>query len=295
MAKSENARGALLMIGSMAAFTLNDTFFKSIAGEVPFFQALLIRGVPVVILMTLGAALTGALRRPIPRRDRGLIALRTFGESAATLTFLLALLHMPIANVTAILQTLPLVLTLVGALLFGESVGWRRSMAIAVGFGGMLLIVKPGSAGFDGYSLLALLAIVFVVIRELSTRRLSPQTPSITVALIGALAVFFIGAAGTLVTGWQPVGRAPVMSLMAASVFIIGGYTLSVMVMRVGEIAVVSPFRYTALLWATGLGWLFFGEVPDRLTILGMTIVALMGVYTFYRERQTAPCLRRES
>jgi len=276
------------MMGSMAAFTLNDTFFKTLSGEVPLFQGIFLRGCLVVVLMTVLAFATGDLRRPIPAGDRKVIALRTLGEMGATICFLTALFHMPLANVTAILQSLPLFITLVGALLFGEQVGWRRWGAIIIGLFGVLLIVRPGGEGFDRFSLLALAAVGFVVLRDLSTRRLSPGTPSLSVALVGAVAITLMGGMVSATSDWVPLEVYHYKAIAAASLFIIFGYTLSVMVMRIGEIAVVTPFRYTAMVWAILLGYLVFGDIPGPLTLVGSAIVVGMGIYTFYRERQLA-------
>jgi len=288
MLLTDNIKGALLMMGSMAAFTLNDTFFKTLSGEIPLFQGIFLRGCLVVVLMTVLAFATGDLRRPIPAGDRKVIALRTLGEMGATICFLTALFHMPLANVTAILQSLPLFITLVGALLFGEQVGWRRWGAIIIGLFGVLLIVRPGGEGFDRFSLLALAAVGFVVLRDLSTRRLSPGTPSLSVALVGAVAITLMGGMVSATSDWVPLEVYHYKAIAAASLFIIFGYTLSVMVMRIGEIAVVTPFRYTAMVWAILLGYLVFGDIPGLLTLVGSAIVVGMGIYTFYRERQLA-------
>lgn len=288
MLLTDNIKGALLMMGSMAAFTLNDTFFKTLSGEVPLFQGIFLRGCLVVVLMSVLAFATGDLRRPIPAGDRKVIALRTLGEMGATICFLTALFHMPLANVTAILQSLPLFITLVGALLFGEQVGWRRWGAIIIGLFGVLLIVRPGGEGFDRFSLLALAAVGFVVLRDLSTRRLSPGTPSLSVALVGAVAITLMGGMVSATSDWVPLEVYHYKAIAAASLFIIFGYTLSVMVMRIGEIAVVTPFRYTAMVWAILLGYLVFGDIPGLLTLVGSAIVVGMGIYTFYRERQLA-------
>lgn len=288
MLLTDNIKGALLMMGSMAAFTLNDTFFKTLSGEVPLFQGIFLRGCLVVVLMSVLAFATGDLRRPIPAGDRKVIALRTLGEMGATICFLTALFHMPLANVTAILQSLPLFITLVGALLFGEQVGWRRWGAIIIGLFGVLLIVRPGGEGFDRFSLLALAAVGFVVLRDLSTRRLSPGTPSLSVALVGAVAITLMGGMVSATSDWVPLEVYHYKAIAAASLFIIFGYTLSVMVMRIGEIAVVTPFRYTAMVWAILLGYLVFGDIPGPLTLVGSAIVVGMGIYTFYRERQLA-------
>lgn len=288
MPLSENTRGALLMMGAMAAFTLNDTFFKTLSGEMPLFQAIFLRGVVVSFLMYFMVRWNGALRKSVPRKDWGMIALRTFGELGATVFFLTALFHMPIANVTAILQSLPLVLTLVGAVLFGEKVGWRRYVAIMVGLLGVLIIVRPGGEGFSIFSLYAVIAVGFVVIRDLSTRRLSSTTPSILVAFVGAVANTIMGGVVTLTVDWVTVAPEAYVTLSIAAVFIIAGYTLSVMVMRVGQIAVVTPFRYTGILWAIALGYFVFDDFPDQWTLLGSAIVVGMGIYTFYRERKIA-------
>jgi drug/metabolite transporter (DMT)-like permease len=288
MGNSENMRGAVLMMLSMAAFTLNDVCIKSVADELPLFQAVLLRGLMTSVLIAALAIHQGALKIRIPRKDWGVIGLRLVGEVGATAFFLTALFHMPIANVTSILQSLPLAITLAGAIFFGEKVGWRRYLAISVGFAGVMLIVRPGTDGFDYYSLLALIAVGFIVMRDLSTRRLSADVPSMTVALITAVAITLLGAIVTAFGDWQPVTPRAMGLLGGASIFIIAGYLFSIMVMRVGEISFIAPFRYTALVWAIGLGIVVFGEMPDRWTLIGSAIVVGMGVYTFYRERKLA-------
>ncbi|NOX40937.1 MAG: DMT family transporter [Alphaproteobacteria bacterium] len=286
MPKSDNMRGAVLMMMSMAAFTLNDTFIKSVAGDIPLFQAVFLRGL-LTSLLLFGLALhRGVLRTAISRQDWGVIGWRTVGEVSATVAFLTALFHMPIANATSILQSLPLAITLAGAVFFGEPVGWRRYLAIGVGFFGVLLIVRPGSDGFDGYSVFAVIAVGFVVLRDLSTRRLSAKIPSLLVALSGAVSVTILGGVVTLFSDWQPVSSAPLLRLGGASIFLVAGYLFSVMVMRVGEISFVAAFRYTALIWAIVLGIAVFGEVPDLWTLIGSAIVVGTGIYTFYRERR---------
>lgn len=284
MSISDNSRGAILMIGSMAAFTLNDTFVKSVAENLTLFQAILIRGVMTSAFLAIFALSRGALSVSIRRDDWKMIGLRTGADICATYCFLLALFNMPIASVTAILQSLPLAITLAGAVFFGESVGWRRYGAILIGFGGMLLIIRPGASAFDAYSIYALAAVGFVVVRDLSTRRLSPGVPSASVALINAVAIMAMGGVGALTEDWQPVDIVSLGRLAGAALFLIGGYLLGIMVMRVGEISVVAPFRYTALIWAIATGFLVFGEVPDTLTLIGSAIVIGTGVYTFYRE-----------
>jgi len=283
---SENMRGAGLMMASMAAYTLNDSCMKALSGDLPLFQAVFLRGVATVGFLFLMAHRAGALRIAIPRRDWGLIALRAASEIGAAWFFVTALFHAPQANVTAILQALPLTVTLAAALFLNEPIGWRRMLAIMLGFVGVMLIVRPGMAGFSLYSVYALVAVVFVTLRDLTVRRMSAGVPSISVALVTAVAVMLAAGLGTLTEPWAPVSRSSTSLIAAAVVFIIGGSMFSVMVMRVGEIAFVTPFRYTSLLWALALGWLVFGDWPDVLTLAGSAIVVATGVFTLYRERR---------
>jgi S-adenosylmethionine uptake transporter len=289
---SDNTRGVLLMMGSMACFTLNDACMKAVGEELPLFQALLIRGLVTTILLLALARTAGGLRFDIPRRDWGLIGLRTVGEIGAAFFFITALFHLPLANTTAIIQTIPLAVTLAGALFLREPLGWRRLTAILVGFAGVLLIVRPGTDGFNAYSVYALVSVLFVVLRDLATRRLSADVPSFTVAISAAAGVGLFGGLGAAATAdWVTVSPRAGLFLAGASVFIVGGYVFSVMVMRVGDLATVAPFRYTSLIFALLLGFLLFGEWPSGLTLLGAAIIAGSGIYTLLRERR----LRRRS
>lgn len=283
---SENTRGALFMMGSMAAFTFGDTCVKLIGDAVPLSQLLVLRGALASLFIYALARSLGALRFDLPRRDWALVALRSLAEIGAAYFFITALIRMPLANVTALLQLLPLTVTLGAALVFREAVGWRRWLAIAVGFSGMLLIVRPGTEGFNVYTLYALAAVACVTVRDLSTRRMSREVPSLTVTLCASLAVLGFALALSIGQDWQPVTPRLAVLIGASALFIIGGYLFSVMVMRVGDIAAIAPFRYTALVWALALGWLVFGEWPKPITLLGASIVVATGIYTLWRERQ---------
>ena len=283
-----NMRGAALMTASMAGYTFNDICIKLLAGEVPLFQAVFVRGIFASVFIFLLARHLGALRFDFPRRDWALVALRTIGELGATYCFLMALFNMPIANVTAILQALPLTVALAAALFLGEPLGWRRLGAILAGFVGVMLIVQPGGDGFTVWSLYALTAVGFITLRDLTARRLSPGTPSLTVSLVAAVSICLAGGIAATTEPWAPMGLYEWAVLILAALFILGGYLASVAVMRVGEIGFVAPFRYTGLLWALLLGWLFFGDWPDTLTLAGAGIVVAMGLFTLFRERQLA-------
>lgn len=281
---SDNTRGALLMMASMACFTFGDACMKLASADLPLSQLLVLRGLFASLIIYLVARRMNALTLDLAARDWNLIALRAVAEVAAAWFFLTALFNMPIANVTALLQMLPLTVTLASAVFFGEPVGWRRWTAILIGFGGMLLIVRPGTEGFNAYSIYALIAVVCVTVRDLATRRMSAAVPSLTVTLSASLAVLAFAAVLSLGEDWQPLDASLWGLVAAMSVFIIGGYLFSVMTMRTGEVSVVTPFRYTGLVWALVLGWAIFGEWPVPLTFLGAGIIIATGVFTLLRE-----------
>ncbi len=282
-----NVKGALLMMGSMAAFTVNDTLVKVALQDLPLFQMIAIRGAVATALVYLLARHLGALNLDFPRHDKWLVALRCVSELSATFFFLTALKHMPLANVTAVLQALPLTVTLGAALIFGERIGWRRIVAIALGFSGMLLIVRPGPDGFSLYAFYALVAVVSVTARDLITRRMSAEVPSMVVTLATSLTITVTAAGASVFEGWVPIPLAAGTLTVSAAVFVLGGYLFSVMVMRVGEVGFVAPFRYSSLIWALVLGWLVFGDWPDPVTMLGATLVVGAGLFTLFRERST--------
>ena len=281
---TDNIRGALIMIGAMCAFTFNDAFMKSLADELPLFQAIFFRGMAAVIFLTILCRLMGQLRFDLPRRDWGLILIRTVGEVGGTYFFLTALFNMPIANVSAILQALPLAVSLAAALFLGEALGWRRLSAICVGFAGVLLIIQPGGEDFSSYSLYALAAVACVTMRDVAVRRMSRRVPSVFVALVAAVGVTCLGGIGSLFIEWVPFSATSGLQLAGATCFLIVGYIGSVNAMRFGEIAYVAPFRYTGLLVALVIGAVIFDEWPNVLALCGAVVVVSTGLFTLYRE-----------
>ena len=288
MTLSDNARGILLMCGSMLAFTLNDTLVKAVLHDgMNLFQVISLRGVGAAVGLVLVALWqSGRLNLWPAGPDRVFLAVRTAGELGATFCFLTALEHMPLANLSAILQSLPLVVTLVAVVLLGEPIGWRRIAAILVGFVGVMIIIRPGAADFDKWSVLGLGSVAFVVVRDLATRKFSTALPSTTGAIWAAVSVLGVGLIGASRHGWEPVSLVQGAEIAGAAVFLIVGYICAIMVMRVGEIGVVAPFRYTSLLFAVILGWLLFGTLPDAWTLLGGAIVVASGIYMLLRERR---------
>ncbi len=286
MALSPNMRGAALMSASMAGFALNDTALKYGGTDLGLFQSIFIRGLFAVTFMGVLAYALGAFSSLPSRADLRLISIRSAAEIGATLAFLTALFNLPLANVTAILQITPLTIALAAAVFLAEPIGRKRISAIVLGFIGVMIIVRPGFAGFNAYSLLGLVAVAFVTLRDLTARKLSPNIPSMLVAFAAAIAIMITGGIGVLTTQtWQTPTMFETGILGLSALFLLVGYFCAVATMRVGDIAVVSSFRYTVMIWAITLGWLVFGDIPDRTTFIGIAIVLAAGLFTLWRER----------
>ncbi len=285
MARSENSHAAICMVASMAGFGLNDAFIKLVGQDLPLFQAVFLRGLMATFLIGILAARDGGARFRPSRSDRRLISLRTAAEIGATVCFLTALFHMPIANASAIVQSVPLAVTLAAAAFMGEPVGWRRYVAIGVGFAGVLVIARPGTDGFNVYALWALASVGCIVLRDLSTRRLSPDTSALGVSLVTSAALTLVAGLAALFGDWAPIAPAHFALLGIAAVGLLVGYVFSVHAMRRGDIGFVQPFRYSLLVFAIINGIVLFGEWPDVWTLVGAAMVAGTGLYTLHRER----------
>ncbi|SLN28592.1 EamA-like transporter family protein [Pseudooctadecabacter jejudonensis] len=284
---SDNIRAALLIMVSMTAFTVNDALMKLASGGLPFFQQIFLRGCLITGGLFVLAWSMGHLRYRTTPQDRKLTALRTAAEAVGTVFFLTALYSMPLANLSAILQALPLTVTLAAALFFGEAVGWRRIAAIVVGFVGVTIIIRPGMDGFTVYSLYGLAAVAAVTLRDLAARKLSSTIPSTRVALAAAIGVTVLSGLGSVVLQerWVVPSLGEGALITGAALCLMAGYTAAVAGMRGGDIGFVAPFRYTSLLVALILGLVLFNEWPDRLTMIGAGIVVATGLFTLYRER----------
>lgn len=276
------------MVLSMAAFTLNDTIVKFASESINVGQIMFVRGLFGTVLVVLLAWQQGLLSN-----SRGLLHpmvwLRMAGEIGGTVTYVIALAHLPLPNVAAIFQALPLAVTMGAALFFGEAVGWRRWLAIAIGFCGTLIIVRPGTDGFDAYSLLVLVCVAFCAVRDLATRRIPNEIPTLLVSSVTAACITVCGAILIVpMGGWSPMAPTLTGLLCGCACFMLVGYIFIIKAMRTGEVSAVAPFRYTTLLWAFALGFLVFGNIPDVAMLGGGAIIAGSGLYTLYRERMVS-------
>jgi drug/metabolite transporter (DMT)-like permease len=287
MALNDNIKGALLMSLAMASFNFNDAMIKLVTSDLTTGQIMFIRGAMTSAMICVVAWRLGAFRTASLLLDRW-IALRTAGEIVAAITYVYALSMIPLPNAAAILQALPLAVTMGAALFLSEKVGWRRWLAILVGFLGVMVIIRPGGEGFSSASLLVVGSVVGAAIRDLATKKIDPAVPSLMISLIAAISITVTGALMIGITGiWKPVSTGNFLILAFGSVMLFAGYQTIIMAMRTGEISFIAPFRYTSLLWAIALGIVLIGEMPDRWMLTGSAIVVAAGLYAFYRETVT--------
>lgn len=284
---SDSLRGAGLMTLSMFGFVLNDTAIKYGGTDIGIFQSIFVRGIFAIALVAALFALTNEKLSLPSKRDFGLVSLRTLTEIGATLTFLTGLFNMPLANITSMLQLTPLAMALAAALFLKERVTLWRGVAIGVGFLGALLVIQPGSQAFNFYGLFGLAAVAFSVWRDLIVRKLSDHTSSLFVTFVATIGITAAGGCGCLLfSTWVPLGLSDIAILALSAVFLIVGYFCAVAAMRLGDVAFVSSFRYTVMIWAIVLGWLVFGSVPEGLTIAGIALLVAGGLLVVWSGKQ---------
>lgn len=281
----ENLRGIVLMVASMAGFAIEDMFIKWAAADVPTGQILL-------LLSVFGTPFFAAMahRQGASLWDRKAlhpaVIWRNGGEMLGTAGFVTALALTPLTSATAIFQATPLAVTLGAALFLGEAVGWRRWTAILVGFSGVLLIIRPGMDGFDINSLWSIVAVIGLSARDVATRRIPQSISTMQLAAWGFVAVGILGAGMLAASGgaiWLTGAQTGYIG--GALLFGIGAYWAITQASRLGEISVITPFRYARLIFALIIGAVVFAERPDVITLSGAALIIGSGLYTFARER----------
>jgi drug/metabolite transporter (DMT)-like permease len=281
---SANLRGMALVVIGTGAFVINDTLMKATSAELPLGEIVTIRGIMSCCIMAPIVILNYGLASIARAYSRALL-LRNLSEIGAVFFFLTALFQLPMANVSGVLQAVPLTITAAAALFLGEPVGWRRWTASAVGLIGVLLIIQPGSTEFSSYYFAAIAAVLCVACRDISTRFIAKSAPSLSVTFVTALVVTLFGAVLGLGEDWKVPSYTSLTRLAGASILVLVGYYTMIEAMRTAEISAVAPFRYSVVIWAILLGYLVFNEIPSVSTIIGSLIVVSAGLYTFHRER----------
>jgi drug/metabolite transporter (DMT)-like permease len=292
----DNLRGSLLMVASMAGFAIEDVLIKQMASALPMGQVLALVGCGGALIFSTLSLVNG---KPVLSRDAfsRLIVLRNLGEVIGSVTFVAALVLTSLSSASAILQATPLAVTLGAALFLGEPVGWRRWTAVGIGFAGVLLIIQPGLAGFTPASLLAVVSVAALAMRDVCSRAVPASIASLQLAAWAFISIVPAGLAMMLVMGTPPAMLSAPDAMRLGAIFVIGAlaYYALVGATRIGEVSAVVPFRYTRLVFAMILGRLIFDERPDALMLTGAALIVGTGVYTLWRGGKTAPATHRES
>jgi drug/metabolite transporter (DMT)-like permease len=284
----ENLRGSMIMVLAMAGFALEDLFIKRLAESLPVGQIIMFLGFGGALVFGLVTRLQG---RRLWSRDlfTRAVMLRNLGELIGTLGFVTAIALTPLSSASAILQATPLAVTLGAALFFREAVGWKRWTAILVGFGGVLMVIRPGFEGFEPASLFAVQGVIGLAIRDLATRAV-PRTISSMQLSTYAFATLVPTGMILLAVGGAPSlpSAAAWRDLALALTCALAAYYAIVAAMRLGDVAVITPFRYSRLIFALIIGVTVFDERPDIWTLTGAAIIIASGLFTFWRERRLA-------
>ena len=284
-----NFKGILLMLIAMAGFTMEDLFMKKLSVNLSTGQILITLGFGSSLVFALMAKSKGYKLTAKIFWSKGMI-IRQFAEGIAAVAFITSLTLIPLSTVAAVFQATPLVITMGAALFLGEAVGWRRWLAIIVGLIGVLIIIRPGLNSFDPNVGYVLIAVLFVTVRDLITRKLPMNVPSTIVSFQAFASLIIAGGILIFLSDQKIVSldENQIYFLLGGIIFGVIGYYCIVASTRIGEAGVVTPFRYSRLLFAIIIGFLFFNERPDFYTLLGASIVIMTGIYTVLRERYLA-------
>jgi drug/metabolite transporter (DMT)-like permease len=282
---SENLKGMFYMTLAMAFFTLADLSLKWACELLPTGQVMLILGLGCCLLF--GTMVKTKNEKVFTRSAlMPAVLLRTVGEALTVIFIFLALINSAFTTVSAILQTLPLLLTLISFLFLGEKVGMHRLLAVAIGFAGVLLIIRPGVDNFDVYSLYAVMAVIGMSMRDIGSRLAPKSISAPLLALYGAMTFSIIGLVMMLSGGAQMPSIQATAYLLGLIVFTSGGTYYTTAAMRLGEVSVIAPLRYTRLLFGLLIGVFILHEEVDRTMLLGSVIVVVAGLYVWFRERR---------
>ncbi|HUF44376.1 MAG TPA: DMT family transporter [Aestuariivirgaceae bacterium] len=309
----QRVRGMVFLTTGIAVFSIQDLIIKLLSGDYPLHQAMVIRSLTALPLLLLLVVLDGGVRMLVSPRP-GLMIGRGIIMFSAYVSFYLGLAALPIAKSVVLYFTAPLFITILSVVMLGETVGPRRWAAVAIGFAGVLVMVRPGSQFFEWASLLPLYSGLAYAVSQVLTRKLGAVERASTMTFYGN-GVFLLGGAvlaamfwsgdmasaehpslAFLIRGW--VWPTPVDFLLMAGCGIVAAAALTLLTQayRVAPVNTVAPFEYTAVIWGTLYGWLFWHELPAANTWLGMAIIIGAGLYVLYRERQTGtPTLMRRA
>lgn len=283
ISQPNNTAGILFMLAAMASFSCGDSLMKLSATSIPTGELICLRATLMGLAGVTYAFFSGALRDFWKLFARSMV-LRAIGDVGGAIAYQSALARMAFADLVAINQINPLVVTAASAVFLGERVGWRRWTAAGVGFLGVLLIIRPGTSAFNWWSIVAIISVLFATLRDVSTKTIDHTIPAVLIMVFSSSAVALGGLTLSLFESWRWPEAHVLLQIVGASAFSLTGHICIITAIRKGELSAVAPFRYSILIWALILGVAIWGHLPDLPTFIGMAIVAGAGIYTFRRE-----------
>lgn len=267
----------------MAAYTINDSMVKSIAYKYPIGEVIFVRGVMTATLIGAAVLMLGH-GRDVRRACEKPVLARSVFDGLSTACFIAALVHMKLADLAAMLQVSPLILTAFSVLFYREHVGWRRWAAILVGFAGAMFVVKPTPSAIDVWALVAIAAATSSALREMLTRRIDRSIPTVVIAFMGSVGILLAGALFAATGEWKAIPPQDLAILAGAALFVgIATYCVA-LAFRGVDLSVVAPFRYSYLLTSAAAGYLMFSELPDGWSAFGAILIVGSGLYALHRE-----------
>ena len=283
-----NLAGIAAMLIACALFVIGDSIFKLLGRTLPLGEMLLVRGVFALPLILVLAARSGGLAAVRIGATHPRVLLRSVLEAACTVLFFIALIRMKYADAIAIQQFTPLATTAAAALFLAEPVGWRRWLAALVGFVGVLIVIRPGSGALDWPALVMMGCVAAIVVRDLVTRSIAAEVPTMAVTLMAVIVVSLSGLVLWPFERWVALTLGETALIACAAVSSTAGFYWVVEALRRGDVSVVVPFRYALIPYGVLSGIVVFGEWPDATTLAGIAIVLGAGLYAFHRERVRA-------
>ena len=270
-------KGILCMLGGALALTINDAMAKYLTQSYPVGQVMALRGLSILILLIVFLFFINNLKALKINSWRSHF-LRAGTMTGSTVFFVTGLSFLPLADAIAIAFIAPVLTTILGIVVLKETVSWQRWTAIIIGFCGVLIIVQPTSDAFKLAALAPLGAAAFGAARDVITRAISISENSISILfssmLMVALAGFF-----TYPLGWNNLQLDHIWIFIVSGLLVGLAQYLMIEAFRLGKVAVISPFKYSSLLWAILIGLLVWNDFPSKYVILGAIILILSGIY----------------
>ena len=285
MSASQNhtLRAGLYMVITTACFVVGDTCIKLIGTTLPLAQVICLIGLVSSLFLLMLCGQQGILK-DVPLLFTRTVLLRSLFDTMATFRFISALMHMPLANLSSVMQSVPLVVVAVGVIFLGEKAGLSRIAAVIAGFVGVLLIVKPSPQTITIYEFFAVGAVIVVAFRDLVTKRIPAHVPLLVIALANAVFISVSGFGVGLVQGFKTVEVWQLALLLGAGLMVTISYFFIVATVRLGDLSATAPFRYSEVVFAIIAGILVFGEYPDAISYVGMALVIGAGLFAAHRE-----------